>query len=98
MTNKKTQFAFVHESCKTGDKHCEPSEKTRLAYVAEHEPLFYSIKDACMALRLGRTTIFSLLANKRLHRVRHGRRSLIPKASVDAYIADLMAQQGGDRG
>lgn len=98
MVNKRLSSSTNQEHVDKGQEKSGTSSKANLAYVAEHQPHFYTIKDACMALRLGRTTVFSLLANRLLHRVRHGRRSLIPKASLDAYIAELMAQQGGDRG
>lgn len=54
-----------------------------------HEPpkLAYSIKEACQASSLGRTTIYSHIASQRLKAVRVGGRTLIPAGSLHALIA-----------
>ncbi len=50
----------------------------------KHQPpkLTYSIKEACHASSLGRTTIYSHIAAKRLRVVRVGGRTLIPADSL----------------
>jgi excisionase family DNA binding protein len=47
----------------------------------------YSIKEACRASSLGRTTIYSHIAAGRLRTVRIGGRRLIPAEALHALIA-----------
>lgn len=47
----------------------------------------YSIKEACRASSLGRTTVYAHIAAKRLKAVRIGGRTLIPADSLHALIA-----------
>lgn len=53
----------------------------------DYPKLAYSIKEACQASSLGRTTIYSHIASKRLKAVRLGGRTLIPADSLHALIA-----------
>ena len=46
----------------------------------------YSIKEACQASSLGKTTIYHHIAEKRLKVVRVGGRTLIPTESLHAFI------------
>ncbi|MBL0115341.1 MAG: helix-turn-helix domain-containing protein [Sphingomonadales bacterium] len=50
-------------------------------------PLAYSIKDACRATSLGRTTIYAHIAAGRLKAKRIGGRTIIPADSLRALIA-----------
>jgi excisionase family DNA binding protein len=54
----------------------------------DHYPskIAYSIKEACHASSLGRTTIYNHIAEKRLRAVRVGGRTLIPAESLHALI------------
>lgn len=54
---------------------------------AAAEPLSYSVKGAMMASGLGRSTIFSLLASGKLARVKVGKRTLIPRRSLEALLS-----------
>lgn len=47
----------------------------------------YSIKEACRASSLGRTTLYAHIAAKRLKAVRVGGRVVIPAESLLALIA-----------
>lgn len=47
----------------------------------------YSIKEACKASSLGRTTLYAHIAAKRLRAVRIGGRTVIPAESLHALIA-----------
>lgn len=58
-------------------------------------PHFYSVKDACRLLSAGKTTVYALLRDSRLSRVKRGRRTLIPRESLDNYAFVLMLRQGG---
>lgn len=55
----------------------------------KHDPpkIAYSIKEACKASSLGRTTIYSHIAANRLRAVRIGGRTVIPAESLHALIA-----------
>jgi excisionase family DNA binding protein len=55
------------------------------------EPITIAVKDAQQALGVGRTTIFSLLAEGRLQRLKIGRRTVIPTESLRAFVAELAA-------
>lgn len=58
-------------------------------------PHFYSVKETCRILSLGRTTVFGLLKNQVLSRTRHGRRTLVLRESVDNYAFVLMLRKEG---
>jgi len=49
--------------------------------------LGYSIKEACEASSLGRTSIYSFIASGRLRAVRVGGRTIIPADSLQALLA-----------
>jgi excisionase family DNA binding protein len=55
--------------------------------------LAYSVDEACSALSIGRTAVFDLLRRGEIASVKVGRRRLIPVASLDAYLAQLVAEQ-----
>ena len=48
--------------------------------------LAYSIREACEASSLGKTTIYSLIAASRLKAVRVGGRTVIPADSLRALV------------
>jgi excisionase family DNA binding protein len=50
-------------------------------------PLAYSVRDAMAVSGLGRSTIFSLMAEGRLGRVKIGRKTLIPRGSLEALLS-----------
>jgi len=47
----------------------------------------YSVEEVRRALGIGRSTIYDLLAMGRLRSVKAGRRTLIPAAALEAYLA-----------
>lgn len=55
----------------------------------KYDPLkiAYSIKEACKASSLGKTTIYNHIAARRLRAVRIGGRTVIPADSLHALIA-----------
>lgn len=55
----------------------------------KHAPpkLGYSIREACQASSLGKTTLYSHIAAGRLRAVRIGGRTIIPAESLHALIA-----------
>ena len=50
------------------------------------DQLFISVAEACRALGLGKTTIYSLINDKRLDARKLGRRTLITIASVRCLL------------
>lgn len=55
---------------------------------ARHDPakIAYSIKEACQASSLGRTTIYNHIAAGRLRAVRVGGRTVIPAEALHALV------------
>jgi len=51
------------------------------------EKLAYSIKEACKATSLSRTTIYSHVAAGRLRVVRIGGRTIVPAESLRAFLS-----------
>ncbi len=57
-----------------------------MAHETRLPKLAYSIREACEASSLGKTTIYSLIAASRLKAVRVGGRTVIPADSLRALI------------
>jgi excisionase family DNA binding protein len=57
--------------------------------------LAYSTDETCAKLSIGRTALFDLLRRNEITSVKIGRRRLIPAASLDAYLARLVADHTG---
>ena len=53
----------------------------------DHPKIGYSIREACRASSLGRTTIYKHISANRLKAVRIGGRTVIPAESLHALIA-----------
>jgi excisionase family DNA binding protein len=51
-----------------------------------HEPLAYSINEACRVSSLGRTRLYELIAEGQLEARRIGKRTLIPAESLRRLI------------
>jgi len=50
--------------------------------------LAYSIKEACEALSVGKTTIYELISNGSLKRVKIGSKTVIPRSSLMALLGE----------
>ena len=57
-----------------------------MAHETKLPKLAYSIREACEASSLGKTTIYSLIAASRLKAVRVGGRTVIPADSLSALV------------
>lgn len=55
------------------------------------EPLSYTVSAAVRATGIGRSTIFAMLADGRLERVKVGKKTLIPRASLEALVTGKAA-------
>lgn len=53
--------------------------------------LAYSIKEACSATSLGRTTIYDCINSGQIKTVRIGGRTLIPAQSLQAFVSGEVA-------
>lgn len=53
-----------------------------------------SITEACRALAIGRTTLYSLINAGAIRAVRIGRRCVVPADEPERFIAELKRQQG----
>ncbi|GJD95217.1 helix-turn-helix domain-containing protein [Methylobacterium iners] len=56
---------------------------------ASTEKLAYTITEAIHATGLGRTTIYALVAEKKLRTIKVGARTLIPADSLRGFLASL---------
>lgn len=67
--------------------------------IEEKQPtkLAYSIKEACEATSLGRTTIYALIAEGRIIARRIGGRTVIPAESLHTLIAVQETPTGRER-
>lgn len=54
-----------------------------------HLPISYSVDEACEALGVGRTVIYGLLKRGALKRRKIGRRTIILRADLEAFVASL---------
>ena len=52
----------------------------------QHQPLAYSVADACKVSSIGKTRLYALIAEGRLQARKVGKRTLIPAASLRALI------------
>ena len=64
----------------------QPAPGPRPGRVAEVEPVLLSVEEAARCLGVGRTQVFVLLRQGALKSVRIGRRRLIPRSELDAYV------------
>ncbi len=53
------------------------------------EPLLCTVKEAVVLLRLGRSTVYELMATGALPFVKVGRARRIKRAVIEAYVAQL---------
>ena len=68
-----------------------------MSVVESSDKLLYSIPEASRALGRGsRTVIYDLLHQGKLRAVRMGGRTLIPRESLEEYVASLPAHNIGD--
>ncbi|MCJ2035753.1 excisionase family DNA-binding protein [Methylobacterium sp. J-068] len=56
---------------------------------ASPEKLAYTISEALYATGLGRTTLYALVADKKLRTIKVGSRTLIPADSLRGFLASL---------
>ncbi|GJD47019.1 hypothetical protein AFCDBAGC_4904 [Methylobacterium cerastii] len=56
---------------------------------ASPEKLAYTVPEALYATGLGRTTLYALIAERKLRTIKVGARTLIPADSLRGYLASL---------
>ena len=57
--------------------------------------LAVTVNDACMALSLGRNSIYNLIADGKLREVKVGRATRIPTASIRALLEEVPCTSKG---
>jgi excisionase family DNA binding protein len=57
------------------------------------EPLLCPVEEAAQLLGVGRSQAFELISRGELESVKIGRRRLVPRDAIDAYIRRLRAEQ-----
>lgn len=55
--------------------------------------ILVTINEACQRLRIGRSTLYELIASGDVPAVKIGSRRLLPVAGLRAYVARLAAEQ-----
>ena len=55
-------------------------------------PLLHSIVSAAKALGIGRSSLYALIAESKIHPVKIGRRTLIPNHELERFVEDLLAE------
>jgi excisionase family DNA binding protein len=60
-------------------------------------PLLLTVGQAADMLAIGRSAVYTLLANRTLASVRIGRSRRIPTAAITTYVAELLAQNACQR-
>lgn len=69
--------------------HTQSVQAPRGDLRASTEKLAYTIGEAQYATGLGRTTLYALVAEKKLRTIKVGARTLIPADSLRGYLASL---------
>lgn len=60
------------------------------------QPLLLTIEEAGQRLSIGRSLLLNLCYRGDIVSVKCGRRRLIPTQALEAYVAQLQAEQAGD--
>jgi excisionase family DNA binding protein len=58
-----------------------------MAFTPDRSKIAYSIKEACQATSLGRTTLYKLISEGKLGTIKVGTRTLIPADSLESFLA-----------
>lgn len=53
--------------------------------------ILFNVREAAVALGIGRSSLYELLSNGDLKSVKIGQRRLVPRASIEAFVARLVA-------
>ena len=53
----------------------------------------YSIPEASKRMSIGRTAVYAEIKAKRLQTVKVGRRTLVTRAALEAWVTNLMREQ-----
>ena len=57
------------------------------------EPLLLDVASVAKTLGIGRSKTWELIAAEQIFSVRVGKRRLVPRESVEQFVADLIAEQ-----
>ncbi len=67
---------------------------TALREENETEDLVYSLNEAAQLLRIGRTSLYELLAAKELRSIKIGSRRLIAREDIEAFVESRRSDSG----
>ncbi len=56
--------------------------------------VFHSVEEAAEILNLGRSTVFTLIRERRLHTARVGKRRLVSASELEAFAVRLQEEEG----
>ena len=59
------------------------------------EPLLMDVDEAARMMGIGRSLLYRRLLSGEIRSVKVGRRRLVPKAAIKAYVDQLQAEQTG---
>lgn len=62
---------------------------------ASDPPIAVSVGEACRLLSIGRTSVFDLIRTKELSSFKRGRRRLILRSSIEAFVERRLGDAGG---
>jgi excisionase family DNA binding protein len=68
------------------------SIKRTAEIIGQPDPLLCDIEETASLIGLGRTKTYELIASGKIFSVRIGRRRLVPRTAIDAYVTDLVEQ------
>lgn len=71
----------------SGQFRLRPHGNANMSTRSEPPKVAYSIREACSASSLGRTSIYTHIASGRLRAVKVGGRTIIPSDSLHALVA-----------
>ena len=64
----------------------------RVQMVKLDTPLLHSIISAAKILGIGRSSLYALIAERKVHPVKIGRRTLIPQHELERFVAELTTE------
>jgi excisionase family DNA binding protein len=86
-STEKTQMVYLSLGCSLFSKG---AAVPKMLSPKPIERKFASIPDVCEQLSISRSTLYQLIDDGALRRVKVGARALIPQVDVDAFVARLL--------
>lgn len=88
-------LAYVRACVNMLLSHTEEQPEGRLEMTELADlPLLLSVEQAASAIGLSRTVFYDRMMRGQIVSVKEGRRRLIPRGALEAYVSRLLAEQG----